>query len=68
MDAQTFKDTFGIEESERVAIAAGSNYAYFHQIATGHRRPSVDLAEKLVDASEGRLELIALLKAKRTAA
>ncbi|GAB5451803.1 MAG: hypothetical protein Hals2KO_21310 [Halioglobus sp.] len=68
MDAQTFKQEYGIEESEAVAVAAGTNYAYFHQIATGHRRPSIELAEALVAASGGRLDLVALLKSKKTAA
>lgn len=68
MDAQTFKERFGKAECEAVAAAARTNYAYFHQIATGRRRPSVDLAERLVDASDGRLDLISLLKAKTRAA
>lgn len=68
MDAQTFKTEFGIDECEAVAAAAGTNYAYFHQIATGVRRPSVELAEKLVTASDGRLDLVGLLTNKKTAA
>jgi hypothetical protein len=68
MDAQTFKDKFGIAECEAVAAAAKTNYAYFHQIATGHRRPSVELAQALVEASGGRLDLVALLTAKTAVA
>lgn len=68
MDARTFRDTFGKAESEAIAIAAGTNYAYFHQIAVGIRRPSVELAQALVKASGDRLDLLALLTQKNTAA
>lgn len=61
MDANTFIEKFGWAEAERVAKAAGTNRAYFGQIARGHRRPSVKLAQKLVDASEGILDFVALL-------
>ncbi len=68
MDAQTFKDQFGKAECEAVASAAGTNYAYFHQIATGNRRPSVGLAKKLVEASGGRLGFMELLLANEDTA
>jgi hypothetical protein len=51
MDALSFLEKHGKEVAERVATAAGTNYAYFSQIAYGHRRPSVDLAQKLVASS-----------------
>lgn len=51
MDALAFLEKHGKEVAERVAVAAGTNYAYFSQIAYGHRRPSPDLARELVDAS-----------------
>lgn len=61
MDAKTFLDEFGKAEAERVAAAAGTNYAYFSQIAHRHRRPSVDMARKLVEASNNRLSFESLL-------
>jgi len=61
MDALTFLERFGKAESEAVATAAGTNYAYFSQIAYGHRTPSAKLAKALVDASKGRLDFQALL-------
>lgn len=67
MDAQTFKEQFGKEECESIAASAGTNYAYFHQIATGVRRPSVELAERLVEASGNRLDLLSLLRSKSAA-
>lgn len=51
MDAKTFLEKHGKEIAEEVAEAAGTNYAYFSQIAYGHRRPGVDLARDLVKAS-----------------
>lgn len=65
MDAKAFLAKYGIEEATRVSVAAGTNYQYFSQIAHGHRRPSVELAEKLVKASGDRLSFEALMRAKR---
>lgn len=61
MDAKTFLEVFGKAKAESVAKAAGTNYAYFSQIAHGHRRPSPRLAQKLVNASKGKLDFRALL-------
>jgi hypothetical protein len=62
MDAKTFLAEHGRLEAARVAQAAGTNYAYFSQIAYGHRRPSVDLAERLVKASGSRMSFEELLR------
>ncbi|WP_349609095.1 transcriptional regulator [Cupriavidus sp. DF5525] len=64
MDAKTFLKQFGSEEAARVSEVAGTNYAYFSQIAHGHRRPSVKLAQRLVLASEGKLDFVSLLQSK----
>ena len=61
MDAKTFIATFGVAEATRVAVAAKTNYAYFSQIAYGHRRPSVNLANRLVKESGDRLDFVMLL-------
>tara|TARA_R110002072_G_scaffold113009_1_gene242420 strand:- start:3102 stop:3308 length:207 start_codon:yes stop_codon:yes gene_type:complete len=68
MNAKEFLERFGREEAERVAALSGTNYAYFSQLAYGHRRPSVDLAERLVAASDGRLDFTKLLLKAETAA
>jgi hypothetical protein len=71
MDAKAFLDKHGKEVAERVAIRARTNWAYFSQIAYGHRRPSPDLAHDLVAASadefpdaEDQLDFEALLPPK----
>ena len=63
MNAREFIDEFGADEAERVAIAAGTNMAYFRQIANGHRNAGFGLAQRLVGASDERLDLLALLGA-----
>ena len=75
MNALAFIEKHGREAATAVAEAAGSNFAYFSQIAHGHRRPSVDLAEKLVTASaekfpnaEDQLDFVSLMKSKAKAA
>lgn len=67
MDAKRFLDAFGREAATKVAESAGSNYAYFSQIAYGHRRPSVGLAERLIEASAGLLSFEGLLRSKPSA-
>ncbi len=60
MDAKTFLLEHRAEVPalcERV----GTSPAYFTQIAYGHRRPSVGLAQQLAEASGGRLSVTALL-------
>ena len=52
------------EKRKRVAIAAGTNRNYFSQIAHGHRRPSYELAQLLVEKSENVLSLVKLLEAR----
>jgi hypothetical protein len=75
MDALEFLEKHGKDIAEQVAKKAGTNWAYFSQIAHGHRRPSVDLARKLVGASEDlihrrdeRLDLLSLLQPRVDAA
>ena len=63
MDAKQFIEEYGREEAEKVAKNAGSNIAYFSQIANGHRNASFKLAAKLVEASGGRLDQFKLMSA-----
>lgn len=55
MDARKFLDTFGADECRTVAKAAGTNLAYFKQIAYKARAPGPDLAKALAAASDGRM-------------
>lgn len=73
MDAKSFLEKHGKPVATQVAEAAGSNYAYFSQIAHGHRRPSVDLAHRLADESAKvieepaeRMDVLSLLQPKAT--
>lgn len=68
MDAKQFLESVGKSEASAVAERAGTNYAYFSQIAYGHRRPSPELAESLVKESGGRMDFAALLRPKKVAA
>lgn len=68
MNAKQFLDLYGKDRCEEVCKLAGTSYAYFNQIAYGHRRPSVEKAQALVEASGGDLDLVALLTFKRSAA
>jgi hypothetical protein len=75
VDALAFMEKHGKAVTERVAKSAGTNMRYFSQIAHGHRRPSVELAERLVQASADevespleQLDFVSLMKAKKDAA
>jgi len=61
MDALAYLNKHGWERMERVAKAAGTNRAYMSQIAHGHRRPSYDLAVRLAEASDGEMDVHALM-------
>lgn len=63
MNAQSYLNLYGRKKAAEVAEAAGTNYRYFHHIVKGKRRPSVELAKRLVIASSGELGLMDLLEA-----
>lgn len=52
MDMKVWLKVTTTKEREKVAKAAKTKPSYFYQIAGGHRSPSVDLAERLVEATE----------------
>jgi hypothetical protein len=68
MNAKQFLDLYGKGRTREVAEKAGTIYPYFLQIATGKRRPSVELAKKLVEASDHKLDFVSLLSSKTEAA
>jgi len=63
MDAKLFFQVHGRERAREVAEAAGTNYRYFYEFVIGKRRPSVELARRLVKASDGELDILSLLHA-----
>jgi hypothetical protein len=65
LNARQFLDEHGRDEARRIAELAGTNLAYFEQFACGARRPSIELAKKLVSASNDRLGFTALLLSKK---
>ncbi len=60
MDARTFIDTHP-EDVEALVKTAGTSKAYFHHIANNYRNASLPLAQRLVEASGGRLDLLSLM-------
>ena len=62
MDPLTYRDTQGTGAFRRLADAAGLQPAYVSLLVGGHRGMSYDMALRLVKASEGLLEVAALLK------
>lgn len=61
MDAAKYLKMFGTKKAEEVAVAAKTSLPYFQQLAYKVRRPSPDLARRLVDASDGVLSFEELL-------
>lgn len=61
MKAREFVERFGWAEATRIAQAAGTTREYFYQVATGRRNASPSLAMRLVHASGGRLDFMALV-------
>lgn len=64
MNAKQYLDTVGREKAAQVAIEAGTTMEYFLHIAYGYRRPSFELAERLVAASKNKMQLVPLLRSK----
>lgn len=64
MDAREYLDKYGRRRAREVAEAAGTNLAYFEQLACGFRRPSYELAEQLCAASSGEMDTPSLMTAK----
>lgn len=71
MDARTYLDNHGQSGAQALVDAVNAaggkcTVGYFKQIAYGYRRPSVELAELMVEHDPHRqLELMALLKARK---
>lgn len=65
MNAGEFLAKYGREEAKSVAEMAGTNYRYFYQLATGKRRASVELSQRLAEASRGRMNQMEILTAKK---
>ena len=55
MDAKTFYDQFGAEETKRVSEKANTTLEYFKQVMYGNRKFSPKLTVQIVVASEGRM-------------
>lgn len=58
MNIRDFLSTLTPEQREAFATRAGTKASYFPQLMMDdHRKPSVKLARRLVDASDGALTL-----------
>ena len=65
MNIRDYHKVAGNDGLQRLADKAGTSFDYIRQMMYGFRRPSVTLAERLVEASDGQLDFVALLKNKR---
>ena len=61
VSAMSFWQRHGAQHCARLAQDAGTTYAYWKQIANQRKRPSIELARRLVQASQGELSLELLL-------
>lgn len=64
MDPKQFIKTYGWDEVDRICAAAGTKRSWFHHIALGYNNCGLKLAKRLVQASEGRLDLWSLIDAE----
>ncbi|NBQ17290.1 transcriptional regulator [bacterium] len=64
LDAMSFWKQAGIDETRRVCELAGTSYEHFKHIAHKRRRPSVELANRLIKASNGQMSFEKLLFSK----
>lgn len=52
---------YGIDRAKEMCAYVGTSYDYFKHICNKRKRPSVDMARKMVAFSEGELNLEKLL-------
>lgn len=52
MDIRSFANELSPDQRREFVKLAGTNTAYFSQVANGHRSASPELARKFVDASQ----------------
>ena len=64
MNAKQYLDHHGKKKAEKLCKKVGTSYAYFSQIAYGHRRPSVEMAKRLAEA-DSALDVVSLLMAEK---
>jgi hypothetical protein len=64
VSAMTYWQRHGIKHCEQLAIACGTSYDYWKQIANLRKRPSIELARRLVALSQGEMSLELLLTPK----
>jgi transcriptional regulator with XRE-family HTH domain len=67
MNIKQYEKTYGRKGIETLAEKSGTTFAYVMQIYNGIRRPSVELAERLVKASGNELDFVSLLTQKKSA-
>lgn len=60
MTLREFIEKHGVAAARDVAAEAGTNYAYFSQIAYGHRRASPHMAQRIEKATGGEVTLCEL--------
>jgi transcriptional regulator with XRE-family HTH domain len=62
MNATDYFELRGTKKAREVAEKAGISYPYFWQISRRLRRPSPEVAERLVEASGHELDFVSLLR------
>lgn len=61
MNIRQYIDLYGWPAAEKVAIKAGTNRAYFAQLASGHRKASAAKALAIVKASRNEIDFMSII-------
>lgn len=61
MDLYTYWDKYGTDATKKMVESCGTSWAYAVHIAHKRKRPGVDLARKIVAATNGEVGLEELL-------
>jgi hypothetical protein len=67
MSPKDFYTLNGRIKTEEICLKSGTTWSYFDQFVRGKRRPSVELAIKLVKASANELDFVSLMNCKEAA-
>jgi hypothetical protein len=62
VDLSDYKEKFGKEAIDRLCVVAGVKPEYMKHLVTYYKRPSADMAHRLISATDGQLTLAELLR------
>lgn len=65
MNVEQYYRKYGMKALDELGAKAGTTRKHLYAMVEGRRRPSVELAERLVEASNFELNFVSILRSKK---